>query len=395
MLAWYHDIEQLVNLPKMSLSQRQTFIASHAPEDVADKNRQSGSSSPGLDEDEADEVPYSHNHSIEESSPATPTRPTPGGSFPSETKLDDEQMYAGNSPTASDITHDHPPARISTDEDVAEVFGTRPTTASERPTTGGTQQSFGSMGDDGDFRSAALGAGAGVAAVGVVAAVSHASHDDRNLEQQASKDVGPHEAVGYYAGNVPGSDLDRNVTSTGRPQYITAQPTSASQSSTVVDPGQKSRSVSKDVMADPVSTGIPVQDYSPVSENSDIRFGNLAFGAAGGNVGGPTLGSVQRPEDFYFQKEPTSAEVTGGGIETKPPKDQNVLPAELRDPSPNITPDASSMQPPTVNVVKRSRSKKEIVEETIAESIGNHPERGKLPGFWPDTPAETKRDGYL
>ena len=77
MLAWYQDIEQLVQLPNMSLSQRQTFIASHAPEDTGDHQRQSGSSSPGLDEDEADEVPYSQSHSIEEPSQRSPQRPAP------------------------------------------------------------------------------------------------------------------------------------------------------------------------------------------------------------------------------------------------------------------------------------------------------------------------------
>lgn len=387
MLAWYHDIEQLVQLPHMSLSQRQTFIASHAPEDLVEKSRQSGSSSPGLDEDEADEVPYSHTHSIEETaSPESPQRPPPGGSFPSETKLDDEGMYAGHSPTASDVTHDNnPPTRISTDEDVAEVFATGP-----RPTTSGTQKSYGSMGDDGAFTTAALGVGVGAAAVGVATAATHARAKDREME------AGPHEAVGYYAGNVPDTELGRNDTSIGRPQFITPLPTSASQTSTMVDPtsNQKTRGISTTIN-DPVSAGLPVTEYSPASENSDIRFGNLAFGSAGGNMGGPALGSVQRPEDFYFENQPTSAEVTGDAIETQPPRDSDVLPAELQNPRTNTSVDASLMAPPTSNVIKRSKSKKEIVEETIAESIGNHPERGKMPGFWPETPAEQDKDGYL
>ena len=93
MLAWYHDTEQLMQLPHMSLSQRETFIASHATEDVLDRQRHSGSSSPGLDEDEADEVPYSRINSIEETTPRSPIRPPPGGSFPSETHLDAAAMY--------------------------------------------------------------------------------------------------------------------------------------------------------------------------------------------------------------------------------------------------------------------------------------------------------------
>src|SRR5947207_10561688 len=95
MFAWYNDIEQLVQLPRMSLSQRQTFIASHAPEDVLDRQRLSGSPSPGLDEDEADEVPYSQVNSIEETTRQSPLPPPPGGSFPSETKLNALDMYVG------------------------------------------------------------------------------------------------------------------------------------------------------------------------------------------------------------------------------------------------------------------------------------------------------------
>src|SRR5271170_5217082 len=157
MLAWYHDIEQLVQLPHMSLSQRQTFIASHAPEDL---HRQSGSTSPGLDEDEADEVPYSQINSIEETTPQSPLRPPPGGSFPSETRLDDAAMYGRHSRAASDVTSELHPARMSREEDVGAVFGTHEL---DRPHTGGTE---GSIGDDGDFSAAAMGVGIGAAVAG-------------------------------------------------------------------------------------------------------------------------------------------------------------------------------------------------------------------------------------
>jgi len=96
----------------MTLSQRQTFIASHAPDDTyTDRN---GSSSPGLDQDEADEVPYSQTHSIEEQPLSSPARPPPGGSFPSETNLQAEEMY-GRSRTESDATHPDP-HRLSLEE---------------------------------------------------------------------------------------------------------------------------------------------------------------------------------------------------------------------------------------------------------------------------------------
>src|SRR5271170_2776775 len=209
MLAWYHDIEQLVQLPHMSLSQRQTFIASHAPEDVLDRQRQSGSASPGLDEDEADEVPYSQINSIEEATPQSPQRPPPGGSFPSETKLDDVAMYGRHSPVGSDVTSELQPARISRDEDVAAVFGAHDL---ERPMTGGTGVSQGSIGDDKDFSTgaaAAMGVGAGVGAAalagGAVAARKHRGDEedtDQELEHgdMSNTVAGPHEAAGYYAG---------------------------------------------------------------------------------------------------------------------------------------------------------------------------------------------------
>lgn len=366
MLAWYHDIEQLVQLPHMSLSQRQTFIASHAPEDIADRNRQSGSSSPGLDEDEADEVPYSHSQSIEELAPESPARPPPGGSFPSETRLDAAEMYAGNSPTASDVTQDNIPARISTDEDVAEMFGERPGGVSqknyERLTRGGTQKSFESMGDDTAFTTAAIGAGAGIATAAAVTAHYQAQDKD------AVKDLDPHDTANYYAVNVPGVNVNRNVTSIGRPQL---EPTSTgSHPSTVVNHGQTSSNAAKSVTAEAVAGGVLVSSV-------------------------PALGSVQRAQDFYFEQPQTSAEVTGHGIETQPPKERNVLAAELQNPATTTSADAGLMAPPTTNVIKRSKSKKEIVEETIAESIGNHPERGMLPGFYPATPVETRKDSYL
>jgi hypothetical protein len=384
MLAWYHDIEQLVQLPHMSLSQRQTFIASHAPEDVNERNRQSGSSSPGLDEDEADEVPYSHTQSIEELTPATPTRPVPGGSFPSETQLDAEEMYAGNSPTASDVTHDNPPARISTDEDVAEVFGERPMSATqksyERLTRGGRTKSFESMGDDKAFTATAIGAGAGAAA-----ATAYAEHERAGDmgQQTASKDLSPHEAAGYYAGNIPSSDVNRNATSTGRPQLSSISP-SGSQSSTVVDPGHQSRNISKDVTSEAVAAGAILSTAPTLGSVQPAEDHTV-----------PTLGSVQRVEDFYHEPQPRSEEVTGHGIETQPPKEYDTLPAEFQNPTTIASPYASLMQPPTTSVIKRSKSRKEIVEEKIADSMGNHPERGMLPGFYPATPAETSKDGYL
>src|SRR5579859_2809191 len=207
MLAWYHDIEQLVQLPHMSLSQRQTFIASHTPDELLDRQRQSGSSSPGLDEDEADEVPFSQVNSVDDTaSPSSPQRPQPGGSFPSETRLDDAAMYDTHSRTASDVTSEIHPARLSNEGDVAAVFGEKGDRESEleRPYTG---HSAGSIGDDRDFSTAAMGAGVGAAAAGAAMLAARKNTDETEGTKTQDQEYGegkrvaaPHEAAAYYAG---------------------------------------------------------------------------------------------------------------------------------------------------------------------------------------------------
>ena len=147
MLAWYHDIEQLVQLPHMSTSQRQNFIARHAL-DLLDRQRRSGASSPGLDEDEADEVPYSQTNSSEEATPQSPIRPPPGGSFPSGTRLDDVSLYNRHSRAESDVTSEFQPLRSSRGEDIGEAFRLNDL---DRPFTRGTEKSVGSIHDDQEF----------------------------------------------------------------------------------------------------------------------------------------------------------------------------------------------------------------------------------------------------
>jgi len=358
MLAWYHDIEQLVQLLHMSLSQRQTFIASHAPEDALDRQRQSGSSSPGLDEDEADEVPYSQINSIEEATPQSPLRPPPGGSFPSETKLDDVAMYGRHSPVGSDVTSELQPARISRDEDVAAVFGAHEL---ERPMTGGTGVSQGSIGDDKDFSAgaaAAVGVGAGVGAValagGAVAARKHRGDEedtDQELEHgdMSNTVAGPHEAAGYYAGTT------KEYSDPKESNWIGSQQT---------------------------------------EKGAGGAVGEAALGGFLGGMGGAAVVSAyQKDADDkkdVEQLDPTNS--TGDGIETKPPVDKDVVPAALNGP----TTTAFTLGTPPTNTIRRSKSKKEIVEETIAQSPGNQPYRGVTPGGWPETPAqELDQDGMF
>ena len=238
MLAWYRDMEQLVQLPHMSKSQRQTFLASHAPDDFLDRN---GSSSPGLDEDEADEIPYNQtdHSSVEESiSPPTPKRPEPGGSFPSETKLDGKAIY-GRSRTESDATH--PPLRISLEEP-HEGF---------RPVTSETQNS---MGDENQFTATVIG--------------------------------------------------------------VTA------------------------------ATIIPISQQQTETEDAQV-----------------------------LENRPISTD-------SKTTVNNHTIPL-----SPFEIGSSFSLSPST-SAIQRSKSRREIVEQVIAEASGNHPELGKLPGIWPATPIQ-------
>jgi hypothetical protein len=418
MLAWYKDIEQLVQLPHMSLSQRQTFIASHAPEDLTppDRQRQSGSSSPGLDEDEADEVPYSQDHSAEESSPTSPLRPAPGGSFPSETRLDESEMVYVHSRTASDVTSEIVPPRISREEDVVQVFGRD--SDLERPYTQGTE---GSIGDDKDFMAAAAGVGVGAAAGGLAVAQKNKNDDlereiperedsgqSNDLGQSSKEVVGPHEAAQYYSGTNPLHHQVDDVESIQDQHDDQNQGYSKHQ----LDDIDRSHSDS----TKPISNYSGGYDYPSLNRAPQISksgFDDFALGLAGGAAGGAgieAIASSQRsrtadedlPASEVDHESAYSASATGDGIETRPPVESDVLPAEINGIRQatqiggyNPAATNETLAPPT-STIRRSKSKKEIVEETIAESIGNHPERGQIPGFWPETPAqEISQDGMF
>lgn len=345
MLAWYHDIEQLMQLPHMSLSQRQTFIASHAPENVLDRQRPNGSSSPGLDEDEADEVPYSQINSIEETTPQLPERPPPGGSFPSETKLDDFAMYGDSrrySQAGSDITSDLQPPRTSREEDVALVLVSHEL---DRPYTGGTE---GSTTDDREFSTTAVGASIAAAVAG--GAIMASKHKDNDSHQEldrsdAALSTGSHAPASFYTG-------------------------------TAMNQGEPSQLGSTNKQFSPSQSPHSLAAYTTDSHPGDAIIG-----------GATKASSLARPRDH--ESETPSANVTGEG---KPPIDEEVLPADL---STSTTASGLSAAAP-IHTIRRSKSNKEIVEETIAESIGNHPERGVTPGAWPETPAsEVQHDGIF
>jgi hypothetical protein len=335
----------------MSLSQRQTFIASHAPEDGPDRRRQSISSSPGLDEDEADEVPYNQVNPNEEMTPQSPKRPSPGGSFPSATRLDDAAMYNRHSPAISEITNELHPPRILRDEEVAPIFG--PNYDFDRPITGGTEMSTSSIGDDRYFSNSTARVSIGATIVGSALSARRDEDDETSKEVEhanvSSKSVGPHETAGYYTGTTPMSL---------RTDFIPPVP------------------------AQPETTGESIS-YPTSSKYNFIGTDNNLGSAAVATTVGDTGGTPPTPLSHFWENSelPISDSVTGGDVERKSPAEKDALPTELTGST-----QTSTLAAPA-STVRRIRSKREIVEEAIAESIGNHPERGVTPGGWPETPA--------
>jgi hypothetical protein len=108
MLAWYEDIKSLT---EKSGEERNAFVRRHV-RSVSQGSQRSVSSDGdgGLDEDEADEIPYSANHSMmnEAVRDVPQQRPSPGGRFPSDLQVD-RHLQAPLSPSSGssgDIDHD-------------------------------------------------------------------------------------------------------------------------------------------------------------------------------------------------------------------------------------------------------------------------------------------------
>jgi hypothetical protein len=87
MMAWYDDIQALT---EKSGEERDAFVRRHASvRSISAGSARSASSDGGLEEDEADAVPYSANQSMvnQPVREAPPTRPSPGGRFPSDLQV--------------------------------------------------------------------------------------------------------------------------------------------------------------------------------------------------------------------------------------------------------------------------------------------------------------------
>ena len=105
MLAWFSDIK---NLTEKTGAQRKEFIQRSHARSVSAGSHKAGSvsSDGGMDEDEADKVPYSATASQAEIAPQVeklPQRPNPGGRFPSALKnnRDSQVPVSPSSPSSS------------------------------------------------------------------------------------------------------------------------------------------------------------------------------------------------------------------------------------------------------------------------------------------------------
>ncbi len=106
MLAWYEDVK---NLTEKSGEERNAFVRRHA-RSISGGSQKAGSiSSEGaMDEDEADQVPYSANASLKQVSRerSTARRPQPGGRFPSDLQIN-RDLRAPLSPSSESSDRDH------------------------------------------------------------------------------------------------------------------------------------------------------------------------------------------------------------------------------------------------------------------------------------------------
>lgn len=123
MMAWYEDIK---NLTEKTGEERNAFVRRHARSFSSGSHKAGSVSSDGvLDEDEADEVPFSANTSqVQQPVPQqdTPARPQPGGRFPSDIQVN-RFLQAPLSPSS---------ATSSGDRDPLMAAGTQPESSAPR-----------------------------------------------------------------------------------------------------------------------------------------------------------------------------------------------------------------------------------------------------------------------
>lgn len=100
MLAWYDDINSLID---KTADERNAFVTRHK-RSLSTGSARSISSDGGLEEDEADQVPFSAAQSVNQGvAPQSelPSRPSPGGRFPSDLQVDRSLQARGPSSGSS------------------------------------------------------------------------------------------------------------------------------------------------------------------------------------------------------------------------------------------------------------------------------------------------------
>ena len=125
MLAWYDDIKVLT---EKTGEERNAFVRRHASvrstSAGSHRSARSGSSDGGLEEDEADAIPYSANHSLV-SQPVREqiSRPSPGGRFPSDLNVN-RNLQAPLSPSSgsSDFNQDLTTAAGGPQQDIHPMY---------------------------------------------------------------------------------------------------------------------------------------------------------------------------------------------------------------------------------------------------------------------------------
>jgi hypothetical protein len=127
MLAWFDCIKALT---EKSGEERNAFVRRHASvRSTSAGSARSASSDGGLEEDEADAVPYSANVSLaNQPIRQEPTRPSPGGRFPSDLNVN-RNLQAPLSPSSgsSDIGHDLGTAAGGPTQEYEQAYPAHPT----------------------------------------------------------------------------------------------------------------------------------------------------------------------------------------------------------------------------------------------------------------------------
>ncbi|KAH3910700.1 hypothetical protein HBI56_189390 [Parastagonospora nodorum] len=126
MLAWFDDIKALT---ETSGEERNAFVRRHASvRSISAGSHHSASSASGLEEDEADAIPYSANASLaNQPIRQETTRPSPGGRFPSDLNVRSLQAPLSPSSGSSDVGHDLGTAAGGPSQEYESAYPAHPT----------------------------------------------------------------------------------------------------------------------------------------------------------------------------------------------------------------------------------------------------------------------------